>query len=287
MIIEHRASAVLYRFLKSKKAINKFILPINICPVVAETFMAAGVTIEYVDINNFDYCIDYQSVLNKLNVGLHLYSGILYNHTYGYENSPIDFFKKLKDLNPEFIIIDDKCLCQPTFIGTKFSDLTLYSTGYGKYVDFGIGGVGCVENEEKIMKFDKIILGNNILLEGGSFKCGNDFTTKIMELSKKSSLHKSIINEIYSYHFQDIDKLSSPWNNWRYNILLPQNSELLLKEIFQSGYFASKHYKPLNNNYPNSTLLYNHVINLFNDKYITPKKAEKLSLFIKTKLIEL
>lgn len=287
MIIEHRASAVLYRFLKYKKVINKFILPINICPIVAETFMAAGITVEYVDINNFDYCIDYQSVLNKLNVGLDLYSGILYNHTYGYENSPIDFFKKLKDLNPEFIIIDDKCLCQPTFIGTMFSDLTLYSTGYAKYVDFGIGGVGCVENEKKIINFDRIILGNNILLEGGSFKFGKDYTNKIMELSHKSSLHKSVINEIYSFHLQDIDKLASPWNNWRYNILLPKNSELLLKEIFQSGYFASKHYKPLNVNFPNATSLFNQVINLFNDKYITQGDAEKLALFIKEKLIDL
>ena len=59
------------------------------------------------------------------------------------------FFAELKRLQPSFLIIDDKCLCRPDYDGLRlapFSDVTLFSTGYSKYVDLGFGGFAFLDD---------------------------------------------------------------------------------------------------------------------------------------------
>jgi hypothetical protein len=72
-------------------------------------------------------------------------------------------------------------------------------------------------------------------------------------------------------------QLPSNFHDWRFNILVNNKAELL-KAIFNEKLFASNHYYPItkliNNGYaPNSEKLFNHVINLFNDKRYTENMA--------------
>ena len=48
IIFEDRAATVLYKTLKSLKNKNKFLLPLNICPIVPDTFIKANINFEFV-----------------------------------------------------------------------------------------------------------------------------------------------------------------------------------------------------------------------------------------------
>jgi len=286
-IIEHRASAVLYAFLTSKGQSGKYILPINICPIVPLVFKAANISIEYVDINNDDYCIDYTSVASLIKNKPSKYCGLLFNHTYGYEKSNTSFFKFLKELNNALIIIDDKCLCKPSLTADQYADLTLYSTGYAKYIDLEIGGIGVLNEMMQIRNFGKAFLTNDIIIEQNKFNPDfNEFLDEIAIESGKMEFHKELINSIYENNLNPNFFLGNKWNNWRFNLILPSGSDLVLKEIFNSGFFASKHYKPLlKNGFPNANMLYSKIINLFNDKHIDESKAISLAKVINNAIV--
>lgn len=284
MIIEHRASAVLLKFLLSLGRVRKFILPVNICPIVPQVFNYAKIEIKYVDINNSDYCIDYQKALKLLSEKETEFSGILFNHTYGIESTPDDFFAKIKEINPSLLIIDDRCLCKPIFKPTNNVDLTLFSTGYAKYVDIGYGGLGITNLLLDKTEFKEAIINLNTKLQINALPVTVDAYLNQIETQLKLMVnHKSTINEIYDYHLADIHKLRNNLNQWRYNLIFDHNSYEILEAIFKKGFFASKHYAPLDtSNYFNAQQLHSKVINLFNDKYISPENAEKLSIFLKT-----
>jgi hypothetical protein len=286
MIIEHRASAVLYHYLISKGISGEFVLPVNICPVVPVVFNAANIRIKYCDINGSDYCIDYQQVIELVNKEPLKYSGVLFNHTYGFEKSPTGFFDQLKNLNSNILIIDDKCLCTPDLLTDSLADLTLFSTGYAKYVDLNIGGIGILKSREKLMSFNKIVLADKTILRENSFRPEEyKYFQLIGEEHPRMKSHKQIVNNIYSEYLQNVERLGDSWNNWRFNILIQEDSGMLLKEIFKAGFFASKHYKPICSGFfPNAQKLFNQIINLFNDRYISIEKAEELAKFLYRKI---
>ncbi|WP_252981536.1 hypothetical protein [Aliarcobacter butzleri] len=66
IIFEDRAATVLYKTLKSLKNKNKFLLPLNICPIVPDTFIKANINFEFVDINLKTLCMDEDIVLEKI-----------------------------------------------------------------------------------------------------------------------------------------------------------------------------------------------------------------------------
>jgi dTDP-4-amino-4,6-dideoxygalactose transaminase len=282
MIIEHRASSILYHFLISKVAKGVFVLPVNICPIVPLVFESANIQIEYCDINLKDYCIDYKSVIELIEKNPLKYSGVLFNHSYGFGNSPTTFFNQLKKVNSNILIIDDKCLCVPDFLTDSLADLTLFSTGHSKYVDLNIGGIGILKTSESLKLFTEIKLKNNVILKQGIFKPKeNEYFRIIQEEQEKTAYHKKAINDIYYYYLKNAEQLGTSWNNWRFNILVPKNSDLMLKDIFNAGFFASKHYKPMNFGLcPNAEKLYYRIVNLFNDKNMSIEKAEELAKFL-------
>jgi hypothetical protein len=286
MIIEHRASAVLYHYLISNGIKGEFILPVNICPIVPMVFDSANIRLEYCDINMLDYCIDYQQVIELIRKEPLKYSGVLFNHTYGFEKSPSDFFDRVKKINRNILIIDDKCLCRPDIMADRLADLTLFSTGYAKYADLNIGGIGILKSSEKLKSFDEVVLADKTILREYLFKPEEDkYFQMIGEECNKMNSHKNIVNNIYSDYLQNVERLGDYWNNWRFNILIQEDSEVLLKDIFNAGFFASKHYKPIcSGSFPNAQKLFNRVINLFNDKYISVEKAEGLAKFLNNKL---
>ena len=61
LVIEKRASVVLFNFLKAKKNIlkgKKIIIPANVCPIVPATLIKAQIEYEFIDISNSDFCMD-------------------------------------------------------------------------------------------------------------------------------------------------------------------------------------------------------------------------------------
>lgn len=137
----NRASAVLYDFLKSKSFKGPFLIPANVCPVVPLTMMKAGVGFEFVDIDERHTMSE--SIAFKM-MSKSEYEGLLFVHSYGKLFDNEVFYQKLKALNPNFCIIDDRCLCRPELDGSLPAnvDMELYSTGYAKYIELSYGGYG-------------------------------------------------------------------------------------------------------------------------------------------------
>lgn len=137
----NRASAVLYGFLKSKSFKGPFLIPANVCPVVPLTIMKAGVDFEFIDIDERHTMSE--SIALEM-ISKRVYEGLLFVHSYGKKYDNEGFYQKLKLLNPNLCIIDDRCLCRPELDGSLpvNVDMELYSTGYAKYIELSYGGYG-------------------------------------------------------------------------------------------------------------------------------------------------
>lgn len=299
MVVANRACGILYRYLRVN-ANGCFLLPANVCPVVPMTFVTAGVPFEFVDIDVNTFCIDEEMCLSKLAGGS--YSGILFVHTYGCSYQAEDFFQAIKSIDSSLQIIDDKCLCRPDVTSrTPLADLTLFSTGYAKYLDFGKGAIGCLKEDSVLsneflpffhLDIDRIykphFRDNSIidyLPEGwlDTFVECSEINKECYFANIKQQLpivaqKKQHLNEIYRSMLPGNICWDEDYCGWRFNIWVEDKS-LLLSALSANGLFASSHYQPSSTlfgddtYYPNSADVFNHVINLFNDKYYTDEQA--------------
>lgn len=281
-IIDYKASAILYNFLVAKKIQGHFILPVNICPVVESVFIAAGITVDFADICPYNLCIDEQQLFDLLS--RKKYTGVLLNHTYGVEVSFEELVKKLKS-KYDIVVIEDKCLCLPDLKANNAVDLTLFSTGYSKFIELKYGGGIGITNapfNKDALTGQIVKLSNNIEIVLNKFNVSfHDYISDIENLKEKTLTHKSEINEIYK-NLLTAESLKSDFNNWRFNILV-ENKKQIIDKIFKEGLFASSHYSPLINDpskFPNAVYLYEHVINLFNDFYFNKDMALKITSII-------
>lgn len=282
IVIDNRAAAVLYRFLISLPKGGKFILPVNICIVVPETFKAAGKNIEFVDIDSETLCAAESEILNLLQKDD--YQGVLLNHTYGTAYKFDDFIAKLK-FQTNLFVIEDKCLCMPETASTNEADLVLFSTGYAKMIELPYaGGYGFLKENIRLAKspVKSLNLDTCGVLKPEDFNIDlQDYFDDIKKQREKILSHKQKINKIYDSHLSLL-ALNSEFNNWRYNILI-EDKAFFLEEIFGKQLFASSHYAPLHedrNKYPTAYKLFDSVINLFNDFYFTEQQARKISELI-------
>lgn len=313
-LYETRASTILYNLLKSNKLEGKFLLPANICPIVPLTLLKAGQSFDFVDISLQDYHIDRESVLSKIEKNPSNYSGIIFVRTYGSMRQFNDFFYKLKKLKSDLFIIDDRCLTIPEFsmYDNNPADLILYSTGYSKYVDIGQGGFGYLkknyEYTRQNLDFSELALREitnqykSRILRNELFEYTEspwlettppsihfeDYKKKVINHCKLVKLHKKKINTIYTSRIPRKYQLKEDFQNWRFNILIP-DKEKLLRKIFDAGLFASSHYASISHIFgkrhsPNSEKLHGQIINLFNDFYFTVEQAEKIVEIIKDHL---
>src|SRR5215207_1297139 len=142
-----RASAILYNILVSQASDLPWLMPANICPIVPITFLKAGIPFEFVDISAETLHMDWQQA--QALMAKRRYGGVLYAHTYGKLFTPNDFFAKIKSLDPELLILDDRCLCIPDLEPDHNSraDVILYSTGYAKIVEINFGGYAFMTDE--------------------------------------------------------------------------------------------------------------------------------------------
>jgi dTDP-4-amino-4,6-dideoxygalactose transaminase len=95
ILFENRASTILFNTLSSLDIKGKFLLPLNICPIVPITFLKANIPFELIDIELENLCIDRNKVLEKIkNENI---SGVLFAHTFGIELDMENKYTKFED----------------------------------------------------------------------------------------------------------------------------------------------------------------------------------------------
>lgn len=296
-VFEARGCSVLYNLFRSLDGEGSFLLPANVCPIVPATFVKARRAFTLVDIAEPDLTIDRNRCLSFLKKPSKPYAGLLFVRTYGTNQDEDDFFLSLKQVQPDLIIIDDKCLCRPDPDGINLSrvaDVTLFSTGHAKYVDLDYGGFAFVEQGVKYQPQESEYSGTAMHALTKQYKTAvdqcaffqsageawldlsqpalpwNDYKDQVDAALKNADEHKESINAIYHRALPDEIQLANRFQGWRFNIRVPE-SERLVARLFESQLFASRHYPPLmslssNEDFPIAKRLHENVVNLFNDR---------------------
>ena len=101
-----RASAILYHILASQEENNPWLLPANICPIVPITFLKARVPFEFVDISAETLHMDMGRA--EARIKQRKFGGLLYAHTYVEPSTQTDFFNRIKSINTELLLVDDR-----------------------------------------------------------------------------------------------------------------------------------------------------------------------------------
>lgn len=262
LVSEYRANKVLFNFLATNKIRGSVVLPANICLDVVDTLRALDLNLIFVDISSKTLCLDEEQSMRYVSTA----SVLFFVHTYGIELDTIKFFKKVKQCNPNIIIVDDKCLCLPQFeIDEDNADLVLYSFGPKKQVNLGGGGFGFVMDkwEYKDCNDDSGLLLNTKWIL-------NKY--EVLEQMQKVVEHKKCLNAIYRANLPDVWQMPDAFQHWRFNIKVDEKDELL-QRIFERGLFASNHYVPMDKSCVVANKLHSQVINLFNDFYYTVEQA--------------
>lgn len=305
-VFEKRASTVLCRFLKSNPVKYPFLLPANVCPVVPLTFLKAGISFEFVDIDA-THAMDRSACMTKLHQGK--YGGVLFVHAYGRMFDIMEFYNEIKGIDKRISVIDDRCMCIPRLKEQPVSvaDLELYSTGYAKYVELGYGGWGTLQDEleyfpyswtykEEILQQQTIYI-KDCLVQNRRYEWGDvpwldnsvlENETEYMKIvGKKLSdirRHKEQINRIYRKNLPIEIQWGEDYEQWRFMVSVDRR-EHILKAIFDAGLFAGT-------NFPSVTGLFQgiclpcaeeearHTLNLFNDFRVDEEFARRICQII-------
>lgn len=263
LLTANRAKKILYNFVKTNNISGKVLLPANICESVAKVLLYAGMDIHFVDIQVNNLCIDQSTVLQLAPSAAML----LFVHTYGVEDDFYEFFAQVKEVNPNIIIVDDKCLCLPDLnVDETPADIVLYSTGAKKMVELGGGAIGYIADQ---WEYDEVEVEPNEYLNNDTWL----LDTKQLYIKMDAMIsHKEKLNAIYREMLPVSIQLPAQYQHWRFNILTDKKDEIL-KALFAEGLFASSHYKSLSNDCVIAQNLHEHVLNLFNDQYYTEEQA--------------
>lgn len=301
---EPRASTILYKLLAGRSDKRPILMPANICPIVPITFMKAGALFEFVDISAETLNVDLTASLAQLKSGK--FGGVLYAHTYGEASTPEDFFAAAKSMDESFLMIDDRCLCDPEAETERHSaaDAVLFSTGYGKVVDLGYGGYGFLRGgmdySREHLEFNKTdyetlesdyksVIANQSryqyhdsdwLQTDADLPRWEQYKLQVGETLERVDKHRQPNNAIYAERLPAEIQLPAKYQNWRFNLLVNQPKRVI-RAIFEAGLFASSHYASLgrifseNQGCPQAEKLAGKVINLFNDYHYSTEMAEK------------
>lgn len=248
-----RAAAILQNLLRSRHAPRPYLIPANVCPVVIEAFEAAGQAFELLDIAADDLALDRALIRQRLEEGS--CGGIVFVRTYGFRGE-VDF-RDLKQQQPDLLVIDDRCLCRPDWEGSDLSpgaDVTLYSTGYAKYVDLGFGGFAHWREAEGLEE-----------------RSEPEYAERLARALPEADEHKARLNAIYQAELPAEIQFPPGFHDWRFHIRVP-GSEILLARLKEAGLFASRHYPALGD-FPVARGLHRTVVNLFNDRYYSEEQA--------------
>jgi hypothetical protein len=278
IVLARRASAILYNLLRSRQDERPFLLPANICPIVPAVFLAAGQAFELIDIEEPWLQLHRQVSYERLRARPGGYAGVLYVRPYGSERDPDPFFKALKEIQSDLLVIDDKCLCRPdpdVESPSPAADVTLFSTGHAKYTDLDHGGFAQLNDALTYVHAagepvpDWLDLGE----PGLSW---NDYRRQVVLATQTADEQKQKLNAIYSEMLPAEIQLAPDLQRWRFNIRVPAAEELLAS-IFAADLFASRHYPALSPGlFPVAEHLHASIVNLFNDRYFDGERARKM-----------
>ena len=263
LLTANRAKKILYNFVKANNISGKVLLPANICESVAKVLRYVGMDVQFVDIQTDNLCINQDVVLQLAPSAAML----LFVHTYGVEDEYHEFFAQVKEVNPNIIIVDDKCLCLPDLnVNDAPADLVLYSTGAKKMVELGGGAIGYIADQ---WEYDEVEVESNEYLSNEKWL----LDTKQLYIKMDAMIsHKEKVNAIYRDMLPASIQLPAQYQHWRFNILTDKKDEIL-KALFAEGLFASNHYPSLSPDCAIANNLHNYVVNLFNDQYYTKEQA--------------
>lgn len=275
-VTAYRANKILHNFLASNNLLEEIVaLPTNICTDVVEMLRYVHMQLRFVDIAANTLCMNEQTILNIVKD----IQVLLMVHTYGVEYDFSEFFLKVREVNPNIVIIDDKCLCLPEWkMENSVADLVLYSLGSKKQVNMGEGAIGFVADK---WNYEEVMVEENGILENRSYTWD-----KQVMLAKMDDIiaHKEKLNAIYRANLPSSIQFPEQFQHWRFNIWV-ENKARILESLFEGGVFASSHYKPIQSaegflpimgeteEGAIAQKLYDHVINLFNDQYFTEQQA--------------
>lgn len=281
IVFARRASAILYNLLRSRHDERPFLLPANVCPIVSAVFHEAAQTFELIDIEEPWLEIDRLACYERLRTRPGGYAGLLFVRPYGTERDPIPFFKALKAIQSDLLVIDDKCLCRPDPGGGSLSpaaDVTLFSTGHAKYTDIEGGGFAHVSDAITYRNS----LGESVpgwLDLDDPDTSWNDYRRRAIAATRAADEQKQMLNAIYSEMLPPEIQLSPDLQQWRFNIRVPAAEELLAS-TFAAELFASRHYAPLGDTFPIAQRLHAEIVNLFNDRYFDENRARRMAHLI-------
>lgn len=301
---EARACSVLYNLLLSSGDHRPFLLPANVCPVVPLTFRKAGRPFELVDVGGPDLAMDEARCLERISRDRGGIAGLLFVRTYGALGDAAPFFRAAKELAPDLLVIDDRCLCRPDPDGscrTPGVDVTLWSTGYAKHVDVGFGGFAHLSEDvsysrsesafsapacEALERDVKEAVARRVPFDGGGDDWLDLSPPEVAWPAYRSGLlaalpeidgHKRRLNAIYTERLPPGICLPERFQEWRFNLLVPEPDELVAR-LFSAGLFASRHYASLGGvlgegSFPEAERLHGQVVNLFNDRSFDEERA--------------
>jgi dTDP-4-amino-4,6-dideoxygalactose transaminase len=302
LILAPRASAILYHLLAGRADFRPWLLPANICPIVPMTFFKARVPFEFVDISAATLHMDLEQAEEKIRKGK--FGGLLYAHTYGDPSTPLAFFSAVKALQPDLLLLDDRCLCVPDLEPMETpADAVLYSTGYAKIAELGFGGYAFARNalayraarlpfdpahhekmerdyKEAVRKRERFVYRDSAWLQiDPRHSAWYDYSRQIEETKKASLIQRQTLNQIYESLLPREIQLSPAYQIWRFNIRVGNQAEIL-NALFAAGLFASSHYASLagimaDGSAPRAEALAGRVVNLFNDKRFDEQKARQ------------
>lgn len=326
IIIEQRASVVLYRFLVANCKDFHFLLPANVCPVVPLTFLKANIDFTFVDIDPVTHSGSFQEYLTSLDAIGKEKKGIVIVNAYGHKQSSSDFYQCVKSQHPGTVIIEDNCLCIPETVGsepTHLVDLELYSTGSSKFAPIAEeGGYGIYDADKWVYSDyceqykadedkDTFYHLKQCRLHDWTFSyedCNwlqfiktkelqnlsdEQYLKKVAEQVIRSMEHKKIINAIYDSNLPDSIKMGGGYHNWRYMLLLPKPDlrQKVIDRLEEEGLYASPHYRSVAYMFKNQRCVNAEkeaplLLNLFNSEKYTEEMALKTTAIIKEIIAE-
>ncbi len=308
---ERRASTILDNILRSRRDPRPYLIPANVCPVVPATFIEARQPFELIDIAEPWLEIDGATCIDRLKSRAGGYAGLLHVRPYGSERAPDDLFAELRALQPDLLLIDDKCLCRPDLDAgsiSPYAGVTLFSTGHAKYADLGEGGFAYLSDaiayrsrrgefrESALAEVDRrcresIAAGTaigelpaNWLDSREPERSWEEQRPRIAESVAAADAQKKRLNDIYSNLLPREIQLAPELQRWRFTLRVP-NPARLIESIFAAGLFASRHYAPLGGvfapgTFPTAARLHAQVINLFNDWYFDSARAQQMAAIV-------
>jgi dTDP-4-amino-4,6-dideoxygalactose transaminase len=271
IVFERRASAILFNLLRALRDPRPFLIPANVCPIVLQTFEAAGQPFVLVDISEPSLEIDAVQCLEHIRSGG--FAGLLFVRPYGSERDPSPFFVQLRSARRDLLILDDKCLCMPDCDNESPSPqahVTLFSTGPRKSVD--VGGGGFAHLDERVV-YRRAKDAPDWLDPRPPDESWDEYRTQVLNEARRMAVHKNELNAIYSFTIPAPLQLPSDFQQWRFNIRVP-DPDGLVAELFAHGLFAGRHYPP-HGEFPVAAKLHAEIVNLFNDRYFSAEQAQR------------